>query len=200
MLAAAWVTAIATAGLLVGAIVTAWYAIRTFTIQASQLKLLEVQRRDDQALTRQQIAVLELQGRQIRQSLAEREAQAARDRAAQAQHIMVWQSRDRVGSEPGGPYWVVVAHVENRSEEPVTEVQFEWHRSKARFGVGKAREVGLEAGEQDTDTTRAAALEDGYAAVCFRDANGVRWRRSAVSGELEQLPSVDEAPRRLSRR
>jgi hypothetical protein len=101
MLAAAWVTAIATVGLLLGAIVTARYAIKTFTTQTNQLNLLELQRRDEQALTQQQIAVLDLQAQQMRRSLEERDAQAAQDRSAQAQRIMVWQTREAVGSAPG---------------------------------------------------------------------------------------------------
>lgn len=43
-----WITAVATAGLLAGAIITAWYAIKTFNTQADQLARL-VEENDRQA-------------------------------------------------------------------------------------------------------------------------------------------------------
>ena len=68
MLVATRVTAIATAGLLAGAIVTAIYAVKTFGAQSRELKLMEQQRTDQQALTRQQIELLRLQARELQRA------------------------------------------------------------------------------------------------------------------------------------
>src|SRR5262249_47510771 len=56
MLAAAWLTAGATPGLLLGAIITAWYAHKAFGTQAGQLDLLKQQREDEQGFGGQRSA------------------------------------------------------------------------------------------------------------------------------------------------
>jgi hypothetical protein len=189
MLSAAWVTAFATVGLLLGAIVTAWYAVKTFTAQAGQLKILELQRRDEQALTRQQIAILDLQAQQIRGSLEDHNTQAERDHLAQAQRVMVWQTREPVGPAPGRDTpWRVVAHVDNRSGRPVTDVEFRFRGDGIRTDSDRA--APLDAGEQATSMMKAYATVN--AAVYFRDANGVRWRRDAASGELTEISPGEE--------
>jgi len=74
MLAAAWLTAGATTGLLVGAIITAIYAIRAFRAQSREVTAIEQQVTDQQQVTSQQARLLELQGGQLdlqRQQLEE---------------------------------------------------------------------------------------------------------------------------------
>jgi hypothetical protein len=72
MLAATWVTAIATVGLLVGAILATIYAVRTFQAQSGEIKKLDQDRADQKALTRQQIDVLRLQANELRLRRAQR--------------------------------------------------------------------------------------------------------------------------------
>jgi hypothetical protein len=56
-----WVTAIATVGLLIGAIITARYAIRAFGKQSDQLE-------DQRKVNAKQTEVLELQAEELRES------------------------------------------------------------------------------------------------------------------------------------
>src|SRR5438045_181067 len=64
-----WITAIATAGLLAGAIITAVYAIKAFGAQSQQLK-------DQRELNAKQTRVLELQATELRESIDERKRDA----------------------------------------------------------------------------------------------------------------------------
>jgi len=73
LLVATWVTALATAGLLVGAAVTAVYAIRGFRTQAMQLK--------------EQHDFSRLQAEEIRASIAAHEREASEHRPEQASHV-----------------------------------------------------------------------------------------------------------------
>ena len=119
MLGAAWVTAIATAGLLVGAVVTAIFAVRAFREQAREVKTIEQQARHQQELIGQQgellrvqsgqmdlqrqqlleqravneklAAVADLQAEDLRASLAERVRSAAAIRRAQASRVFLAQ-------------------------------------------------------------------------------------------------------------
>lgn len=66
ILTATWVTAIATAGLFLGAIVTAIYAVMAYRAQAREINLMGQQRDEQRALTRQQIDLLQLQAQALR--------------------------------------------------------------------------------------------------------------------------------------
>jgi len=74
MLAAAWLTAGATAGLLFGAIIRAWYAHKAFGTQAGHLDLLKQQREDEQGLRKQEVTVLSLRAQEMRDLRAGRES------------------------------------------------------------------------------------------------------------------------------
>jgi len=78
MLAAAWVTAIAILGLLAGAIVTAIYAVRAFSEQSAEIRKLDQDRADQQALTRQQVDLLRLQARELRRGRPQGETEVRR--------------------------------------------------------------------------------------------------------------------------
>jgi hypothetical protein len=60
-----WVTAIATVGLLTGAIVTAIYAIKAFREQSREVAAIEQQVKDEQKVTRQQAELLKIQTGQL---------------------------------------------------------------------------------------------------------------------------------------
>ena len=73
-----WITALATFGLLIGAIITARYAIKAFGKQTEQLE-------DQRTVNAKQTDVLELQATELRESLDERRREAElrhRDQAA----------------------------------------------------------------------------------------------------------------------
>jgi hypothetical protein len=65
MLAAAWLTAGATTGLLVGAILTAIFAIKAFSAQYREVTAIERQVTDQQQITGQQGQLLEVQSGQL---------------------------------------------------------------------------------------------------------------------------------------
>jgi len=213
MLAAAWVTAIATAGLLAGAIVTARYAIKTFRAQEAQLGLLRKQGDDQESLSRQQLVVLGLQARQLSQSLGQGEVNAIKDRQVQAEQILVWQEhapRDPRISQaqyatqsyfdpitgPQRPEPVVVAHVQNTSGKPVTELKYRWVLGSSLHGETD-RAAPLLADTQDQDVQEVPPGADPSmfnVVVYFRDANQVLWRRRARDGVLDELPSGEQVP------
>jgi len=127
----------------------------------------------------------------------DRDAQAAQDRSSQAQRVLVWQTREPQGPAPGRDTpWLVVAHIDNRSEEPVTQVTFRFRGAGIRDG--RDRPEPLDAGEQAIGTMRAYAEVN--ATVYFRDVKGVLWRRDAASGELEAVPPGDKIPARTGAR
>jgi hypothetical protein len=81
MLAATWITAIATAVLGVLAVVTAWYARKAFRKQSEEVRVIEQQVRDGQEVSRQQAELLKVQSDQLElqrhQLEDQREANAA---------------------------------------------------------------------------------------------------------------------------
>jgi hypothetical protein len=122
--------AIATAGLLIGAIVTANYAIKAFREQAREVRAIEQQVKDQEALTEQQARLLEIQSGQLdlqrqqfdeqrkvnarqvevlalqadelRQSLAQREREAERQHRLQATRVFITQERARTAPHRTG--------------------------------------------------------------------------------------------------
>jgi hypothetical protein len=66
LLMATWLTGLATAGLFLGAIVTAIYAVMTYRAQKREINLMGQQRDEQRALTRQQVDLLQLQAQALR--------------------------------------------------------------------------------------------------------------------------------------
>lgn len=60
-----WISAIATIGLLIGAIITARYAIKAFEKQSDEVRAIERQVQDQEELTRQQAELLKVQSGQL---------------------------------------------------------------------------------------------------------------------------------------
>jgi len=151
MLAAAWITAVATGVLAAFAVVTAWYARKAFREQAKELGVLQRQAettrdmlevQSDQLdyqqqqfdaqkdLNAKQTTVLELQGKELQASLGERKRQAAEQRQAQASQVAAWFGLGEVpaglagfGAEEGVtvPRWG--AFIRNESALPVLSVR-----------------------------------------------------------------------------
>jgi hypothetical protein len=134
-----WITALATFGLLIGAIITAIYAIRAFREQskevADQAAMLNVQSEqlaEQRKVNAEQIKVLELQAKELQESLDERERDRAQRRRAQASRVLLWEDRahERVKAERGLSA-AITANASNTSDLPVYGLEFRWHKGTA---------------------------------------------------------------------
>jgi hypothetical protein len=179
MMAVAWVTAIGTAVLAIGAAVTAVFAILAFRQQASEVATLQQQARDQSEqlelqrlqhaeqheLSSRQSAVFELQAQELASSLASLEREAARRRRAQADRVHFWGERRYLEPQelaerihratgfytlaPDNGEWYVFAHVENNSTLAIWGLHLEWHLGT--IPKGRSYEVPqLAAGKQVT--------------------------------------------------
>jgi hypothetical protein len=179
MLAATWMTAIGTAVLAVGAIVTAVFAIRAFSKQSQEVGLLQEQARHEQQDHRQ-------------------EAEERRWRQA----VLVYLTRGfdsgvRAGTDfglPIGPMHLgaaVIADVHNTSGQPVYDVRVHW------VDAGKESQAGAEdplgtLGPGDHSSVRRTVpdgtIEGEFMPVAyFRDAAGLRWTVTP-GGQLRPVP------------
>lgn len=107
----AWIGTLATVGLLIGAIITAMYAIKAFRTQSEQLA-------DQRKISERQTEVLELQATELRESLDERERQAVERRRAQAVNVYI--------GLPLRGIRLVQPSAQNASSLPVFDAQF-WY-------------------------------------------------------------------------
>jgi hypothetical protein len=198
-----WITALATAGLLIGAIITAIYAIRAFREQtkavADQTKMLNVQSEqlaEQQKVNAEQIRVLELQAAELHESLEERQREAAERRRAQASRVFIWIRPDPEGSDPID---AAMVGVKNTSHQPIYDLSLFW-----RIGSGDRNDhpgpAGLTVLMPDERHAFFASIAPGLpadsflldtsllrASVVFRDAAGVRWRLRS-DGQLDEEP------------
>jgi hypothetical protein len=195
------VTAIATAVLAVGAVVTTVFAIRAFTKQSGQLDLQRQQLDDQRAINGRQTEVLDLQTQELRQSLQEREREAAERHRAQASRVFIWQKPvanpgDAYREEAEGPIGVI-AHVTNASDLPIYDVIISWHRGSAPLRQ-RNLEKPLMPGESEEDIEeslpRGTDLNHSGAVVFFSDAAGTAWRRRP-DGKLDEINAGQEPPR-----
>jgi hypothetical protein len=199
-------TAIATAVLAVFAIVTAVFAILAFRKQsqevrdqAEQLKVqsgvlkiqsehLDLQR---EAYTTQ-ARTLELQADEIRESLKQRERDAAARRRTQASRVFIAQKLSRTVprgyAEREGVEPFVTATVTNTSDQPVYDAELRWHLGPGAHGDPDP--IGTIMPGDKASRMRpfpvAANMSNSGAYVRFTDANGVRWLRRP-DGHLDEF-------------
>ena len=137
LLAATDITAVATAVLAIGAIITAILAGLAFRKQAEEVKLLSRQLDDQQALAKQQAEALALQAQQLdlnRQQLAEQHRDLSqRERLLERQQanavdLVVWPAKN-LPREPS----TCLAVIFNRSARPIRDV-------RCRIELGEKRE------------------------------------------------------------
>jgi hypothetical protein len=198
MLAAAWITAIATVGLLAGAIVTAVYAARAFGKQRDQLA-------DQKNINAKQTAVLELQGSDLRASLAERARETAERRRAQAALVFVWQEQtleDPHVAEFHAPlgdeqleHGFEVAHITNASKQPIYDIRISWQAGSSPRTLNRG--IPLKPSERIWDSvamSRQGAAEGSAATVYFRDAAGLIWW-TQPDGRFGEVPASDDDSR-----
>ena len=166
-------TAVATAGLAVFAIVTAWYARRAFLKQSQEVTAIEQQVKDAQELTQQQAEllrvqfeqlelqrqqledqraasarqaeVLDLQADELRESLEERKREAEQQRRAQA--AMVFLKQDNFAGRTGAPGVAAPPNarltVVNSSDQPVYDAELYWRRGSAGWGEPNPEPLGM---------------------------------------------------------
>jgi hypothetical protein len=108
-------------GLLIGAIFTAWYARKAFNAQSKELAELQAEGADQRKVNEKQIAVLELQHRELDASLKQRVADAAAARSAQASKVYVWTQSQSMGDRvisKGRAFYVSGEEIETISAGP----------------------------------------------------------------------------------
>lgn len=161
MLAAAWITAVATGLLAILAGVTAWYARNAFVKQSEEVRAIERQVKDQEELTRQQAEllkvqsgqlelqrhqlddqrqanarqaeVLELQAAELRESLEERKREAEQRRREQASQVFIHIFHvERVLTDQTPAE--ITARVENESNKPIHDVELRWRRASSSHG------------------------------------------------------------------
>ena len=179
-----WIGALATAGLLLGAIFTVRYARRAFEKQSSQLA-------DQQAINEKLRAVADLQVKDLQESLDERQRDRKERRRAQAANVYVVIT----GILGAGSQTHATADVTNASTWPIYDIAAQWHTSQQSFGSEKTKSQ--LAPEETARFSEEWAAADGISglgvAIDFRDAAGAHWR-TTDRGQLTELCGASEAP------
>jgi hypothetical protein len=211
VLAAAWFTAAATLLLAGLAVVTAIFAIKAFgkqaqevrdqagmlEVQSGQLETMRGQLAEMQKVSQSQLEVLSLQADELRESLVERERETSERHRAQAARVFINVERSAAHKVPDGVIGFdtppsVEATVHNTSEQPVYDVELDWHRGTAREGDPEPLGV-IMPGQTDMghrDFPEGTIIEHCGAVVRFTDAAGVRWLRRPDGGLIEESSST----------
>ena len=198
-----WITAIATAGLLAGAVVTAIYAIRAFRAQSQavgdQAEMLQVQSQqleEQHKINEKQTEVLELQAAELRESLEERKREAQLRRSAQADRVFISQQNvvdvnPDEDDEPLGHRAIVT--VVNTSNRPIYEAGLRWPPGSSwdfpRFPeplgtiMPGDRIERVQSFPLDTDMTVNSVI------LVFRDAARITWTLTPDGGLTENQQS-----------
>lgn len=169
MLVATWITAFATAVLALGAIFTAWYAVRTFGRQAAEVALLEDQARTDREERR-------------------REAEEKRRRQAALVYVTTAlipafqppaELSGAFGSDVESHPAQLTAAIHNTSEQPIYDVRVHWVDVRDSAQAGTEQIVGTVGpgwqGPSLRDAPGGAYPGRFRAVIYFRDAAGLRW-------------------------
>jgi hypothetical protein len=133
MFAATWFTAIATGILAIFAVVTAWYAREAFREQSEEVRTLKAQLKDQEDLNIKQAPVLQLQAKELQESIEERRRDREENERRQATQVAVWvlveqddeRGRHEVDADDPSldrPNARVYEVVQNASDEPIWDV------------------------------------------------------------------------------
>ncbi len=216
-----WITGIATAGLLVGAIITARYAIKAFGKQSEQLE-------DQRRINAEQTGVLALQAEELGESLKERKREAEQRRSAQAARVFislatgVWfkplgrqaglseieedllsetpdidasdeltSDEDFTSDEPGGV--IATVTVVNTSDQPVYDTRLYW-RPSPRWPNFDPLGTIMPGGKFEQQVKFPPEANVG-ALLRFRDAAGITWTRTPDGILTEEQQSDLHQPR-----
>jgi hypothetical protein len=187
-------TAVATTVLAAFAIVTAWYARKAFREQSEEVRTLKVQLKDQQDFNAKQVPVLELQAKELQQSLDERERDRAQRRRAQAARVLFWEDRahEHVSAERGFSA-SIIANAVNTSDLPVYGLEIHWHKGTAPWDAPDYEPDLMPGATKEFRRALPSDLPDSVdrslfgAVLRFRDAAGVRWQRRP-DGHLDEIP------------
>lgn len=192
-----WITAIATVGLLLGAITTARYAAKAFRTQSEQLK-------DQTRINNEQSEVLRLQAAELRESRGERAREAEARRRSQVSFVFIWQEyregNPALYADPpdyiahlehlprGESRPVMVAHVNNSSKQPIYDLIVTWTYG-GNFREETERRKPLMPDNENIDLLLMQPGDDSAlfsATAVFRDAAQLRWR-SRPDGQFDEI-------------
>jgi hypothetical protein len=167
------ITAIATAVLALFAIAATVVARMAFRKQSQEVKILEVQQKEQNEFNKRQVAVLQLQAQELSASLEERRTNREEQHRAQATRIFIWEDRQFVGN--------VIAHVKNSSAQPIYEIAITWQEGSKFRGEDQFDQPYLLPGEERISPSAINAqnvnnLANLNAFLMFRDAAGTYWR------------------------
>ena len=180
-------TAWATLGLAVFAVVTAWYARRAFLEQESQVTEIRKQVKDQETLNEKQLPVLEGQQAELQAAREERERGAKERREAYVRRVFIWQegrldtavlsqAQLTTGAMPGQDS---VIKVRNSSEVPAYDVTLVWWINGSMVNLEKLATPVMPGPEGAQGTWRITLGADPTTIEItgfMRDANGNRWR------------------------
>ncbi|HET9970377.1 MAG TPA: hypothetical protein VFQ68_19240 [Streptosporangiaceae bacterium] len=189
------------------AIVTAVYAVRAFrkqtqevTDQATMLKVQSNQLDEQRKINAEQTRVLELQARELQESLDERKCEGDERRRAQASRLFIWQERGpqvvtteaAARGETGSPS--VIAHIVNAGQQPVYNVIISWRLGSQPRRLRYLTPLMPGDENEDTQPIPPEAEPGQFSPVAFfRDAAGVTWR-THPDGQLDEIPAGQEPP------
>ncbi len=209
-----WITAAGTAVLAIFAIVTALYAVRAFrkqskevSDQAEMLRVQSGQLEEQRKLTALQTPVLKLQAKELGESIKERQREAEERRRAQAARVFIWQEyregNPALSEGPPPPYMahlrdpgrgeslpVMVAHVENTSDQPIYRLIVRWKAGGAFHSQSEELRPLMPHKQKDLVQEIPGAKTDPSilsAVAFFRDAAGVYWK-AHPDGTFDEIP------------
>jgi hypothetical protein len=81
----------------------------------------------------EQIRVLELQAKELQESLKQRQRETLERRSAQASQVFVWQERTVVNALGKLPEHTVTVHLRNTSKQPVYDIWFTWQSGDTKY-------------------------------------------------------------------
>jgi hypothetical protein len=185
-----WISAIATVGLLVGAAVTAVFAVKAFGKQSAQLK-------DQQEINRKQTLVLDLQSRELDASVTARREATMQLRQEFASTVVAWQDEPQAASAG----WLVVAHVLNTGQRPVRDVSVRWYAGGEPIRAREEITACFLPGHQknfDCRVDGASILAGLKAIVQFRTVGNDWWSAGTDGGLVGGLDLADASERPAS--
>ena len=138
--------------------------------------------------------MLALQALDLQASLDECKREALERRQVQAAQVFVTQAAQahvlHAGERPAPQPPVLVAHVENSSDQPIYDVKAAWHLGSKPWGHPNPELLPTVLPQKTVDTTREFPLgtdqRTSGAVIRFRDASGIRWQRRP-DGELTEV-------------
>lgn len=187
-------TAVATAVLAAFAIITAVVAALAFWKQSQEITLLQVQLRDQKEFGEHQARVLELQAKDLVQSLEERRLSREQRYREQATHIFIWEDRSYSG--------MVIAHAKNASAQPIYDMEISWSARFTSYRTHTFDQPLLPDDERISNSGQDAGVPDNVdpatlnAALWFRDTAGTSWL-ARPNGIVEEVPPGKEPPHEL---